>query len=221
MTRSGHRIELTDRPQDPVVQASRARLRSATHDRDPLSGGSLPGILRDQGKPVAQRCDTEPISLLSVGQARTDGVIVGVGQAGDHGTAFEVDHLRPRVGESLDLGIRPHGDDLAGPDGEGLGSGWIVVHGEDFTIDQNKLCGEQSAVVSGLSRRGGGAGPCVGEQSGCDCRALQEGAAARPARFHVRCHEISLRRQSAPERGRPIGQRRSGSLGGAGARRGR
>ena len=90
---------------------------------------------------AVQRREGSPVFA----QGRAEHVDMGVDETGEDGSAFEINHLggRRAVGSEDFLG-RAGGDEAALLDGDGLDGGGFGVQGEDVTVVQNEIRGEES-----------------------------------------------------------------------------
>src|SRR5262249_50440622 len=76
-----------------------------------------------------------------------------VDQAGQDRLALQIHHLRARSLHLEDVRVRPHVQDAAALDGEGLVDGELTVHGDDLAVVQDQVRFRRRERTR---RRGGG-----------------------------------------------------------------
>nr|GEU28262.1 hypothetical protein [Tanacetum cinerariifolium] len=118
----------------------------AAHHLDPGAVRRARSLLLEHLQRFFQRRHAVPAQLGVVIEAFADDVQVRVVEAGDHGLAGRVDHLRAGGFQFQHAGIAAHGFDLAVLDGDGLGKCAFLRHRGDFAVGD-----DQAAAVVQVS----------------------------------------------------------------------
>ncbi len=105
----------------------------------PLRRWCAISLVLEHAQRIGQGRHTFPAQLEVVVQAATDEVQVRVVEAGNHGAALEVDHLRTAAtqGHGLTVGADRHKAALV--DGDGRCAWFFTVHGVELAIEQNQI----------------------------------------------------------------------------------
>ena len=114
------------------------KLAPAADDADPLAGRCPLRLLFQHAQGVREGGNAVPAKLQIVAEAAADDMHVGIIQAGDEASAFEVDRLSVRAAFVTFSVV--HADDATILDRDVLRVGMLGIERGDLAVVQNQVC---------------------------------------------------------------------------------
>jgi hypothetical protein len=107
---------------------------------DPFAGGRALGLAGDEVDHFLPACGLREVEL-AFGVAKAEEVAVAFDEAGHDHLARNVDDARGAADQRFDFLLAADGGDFFAADGEGFGSGLLIVESDDFGIEQDQVSG--------------------------------------------------------------------------------